>query len=167
MNCNKAYRLPDTSTRPYHSGTNGDDSTYQPAISSPSYTNNGDGTTTDNVTGLMWARGAYGTSYTWANALSSCTTTMNSGSGYAGYKDWRLPNVRELISIIDYGIAQPCVNGAAFPGTQTNGYWTSTTHPTATSAFVVLINTTGEPCGRAYDGAKTANFYVRCVRGGQ
>ncbi|MFA7009166.1 MAG: DUF1566 domain-containing protein [Elusimicrobiales bacterium] len=169
MNCNGVYRLPDTSTRPvYHSGT-GDDSYYQPVISSPSYTNNGDGTTTDNVTGLMWARGASGISYTWANALYSCTTTMNSGSGYAGYKDWRLPNIQELISIVDYGLAtEPCVNGAAFPGTVTNGYLSSTTSrvPT-TEAMCVMFNISSDPCGRAYGCYKTSNYYVRCVRGGQ
>jgi len=163
MNCEGVYRSPDTSTRPYHSGTNGDDSTYQPAVSSPSYTNNSDGTTTDNVTGLMWARGASIISYTWATALSSCTTTMNSGSGYANYTDWRLPNALELLSIADYGVASgPYINNTDFPGTMANYYWTSTTYvPDPKSAIGV-----GFSSGVSVYDVKTNSFYVRCVRGG-
>ena len=166
MNCYGVWRLPDTSTRPYRAGA-GDDSYYQPVISSPSYTNNGDGTTTDNVTGLVWVSNSGAVAYTWANALSYCTATsagnMNYGSGYAGKTDWRLPNVRELMSIVDYGAANaPYINTTAFPSTQSSGYWTSTTYsmPT-TAAWSVSFNS-----GTVVGYNKTGSLYVRCVRGG-
>lgn len=163
MNCYGVYTLPDTSTRPYHSGIAGDDATYQPAISSPSYTNNGDGTVTDNVTGLMWVRSSGSATYAWVNALSSCAVTMNS-PGFAGYTDWRLPNVLELMSIVDYGAANaPFISQSSFPDTVSGRYWTSTTYITnITLAWVVNFNT-----GAAYNGlSKATNYPVRCVRGG-
>jgi len=165
MNCYGVYRLPDTSTRPYKAAA-GDDSYYQPVISSPSYKNNGDGTTTDNVTGLMWVRSGTADTYTWANALSSCAVTMNSGSGFAGYKDWRLPNLRELLSIVDYGAAAaPFINKTAFPNTQSNYYWSSTpseVFPASALAWDVTF-TDGSVNGH---GRTVATYCVRCVRNG-
>ena len=59
-----------------------------------SYTNHGDGTVTDNVTGLMWQQNQ-GTLVTFDNAVSGAAT-FNAG----GYNDWRLPNIKELYSLI-------------------------------------------------------------------
>jgi len=167
MACYGKYMLPDTSTRPYH-GTAGDDADYQPVISSPSYTNNGDGTVTDNVTGLTWVRSPGSATYTWAAALSSCTATtagnMNYAPGFAGKTDWRLPNVRELMSIVDYGVAAaPFISASSFPGTESNLYWTSTTYyvPYFNYAWIVFFND-----GTVNNDFKTSPYYVRCVRGG-
>lgn len=60
----------------------------------PSYTNNGDGTITDNITGLMWQKNM-GEKKTFANA-EQYAQTMNLG----GYNDWRIPTVKELYSLI-------------------------------------------------------------------
>jgi hypothetical protein len=165
MNCYGCYKLPDTSTRPYRV-TAGDDSYYQPVISSPSYTNNGNGTVTDNVTGLMWVRSPGSATKNWQNALSSCSATtagnMNYAPGFAGKTDWRLPNVRELMSIMDHGsVATPYISAGTFPGTQSGNYWTSTTfEATPTNAWYVdFLN------GIVWYEAKNAARYVRCVRG--
>jgi hypothetical protein len=70
------------------------------------YVDNGDGTITDTKTGLMWEKLSddgsmhdQDTTYTWANAFAVKVATLNGGGGFAGYTDWRVPNVNELQSI--------------------------------------------------------------------
>jgi hypothetical protein len=62
----------------------------------PSYTDNGDGTVTDNVTGLMWvqARGEKVSCYDALDSASACRV--------GGYSDWRMPTIKELYSLIDF-----------------------------------------------------------------
>ncbi len=62
----------------------------------PSYTDNGDGTITDNVTGMMWVK-ARGVKTTWDDAVSGAA-----GFSLAGHNDWRLPTIKELYSLIDF-----------------------------------------------------------------
>lgn len=61
------------------------------------FINNGDGTITDNATGLMWTQDDSGEGLDWEAALAYAET-----SEIAGYNDWRLPNVKELQGIVDY-----------------------------------------------------------------
>jgi len=61
------------------------------------YVDNGDGTITDNATGLMWTQADSGDSTLWVDALAYAE-----GSEFAGHNDWRLPNIKELQSIVDY-----------------------------------------------------------------
>ena len=61
------------------------------------YVNNGDGTITDTATGLMWLQKDSGTAMTWQQALAYAEA-----STVDGYSDWRLPNAKELQSIVDY-----------------------------------------------------------------
>ena len=75
----------------------------------PRFTVSGD-CVTDNLTGLMWAKNANlpnGTR-TWQGALDY-VASMNSGSGLCGYHDWRLPNRKELLSLIDYSQYNPAL----------------------------------------------------------
>ena len=62
----------------------------------PSYTDNGDGTITDNVTGLMWVK-ARGQKMTWKDAVAGASAN-NTG----GYTDWRMPTIKELYSLIEF-----------------------------------------------------------------
>ncbi len=64
----------------------------------PSYTDNSDGTITDNVTGLMWQQDP-GKKMTWPEAVEQLAV-MNE-TEFAGYSDWRIPTIKELFSIID------------------------------------------------------------------
>ena len=82
-------REPDEGDRFY-----GQDATY--SGNQPSYTDNGDGTVTDNVTGLMWQQDP-GEKMTWAEAVE-----MLDSFELAGYTDWRLPTIKELYSLIDF-----------------------------------------------------------------
>lgn len=142
------------------------DATYSPGIGQPSYTENktnGSFVTVDNRTGLMWITNpldaGMDATYTWTLALAACESSV-----FAGYTDWRLPNARELMSIVDYSkAAGPTLNAAFFPNTHSNYYWTSTTYaPDPALAWYVDFS-----AGYVHLDAKTNNAsYVRCVRGG-
>jgi hypothetical protein len=67
----------------------------------PSYTDNGDGTVTDNVTGLMW-QVASGDKMTYDQATSGAKDFK-----LAGYDDWRVPTIKELYSLIDFSGSDP------------------------------------------------------------
>lgn len=161
--------FPDTAQTGDYTATFGEDSDYQPAAAKPDYTIYTpvgiSSVTVDNRTGLMWITNPMkdagfnkpGVS-TWEVAISSCEAL-----NYAGYTDWRLPNVRELVSIVDYGVASPSINSNFFPDTPVSGmYWTATTYvPDTTKAWYVLFN-----AGSLGGVSKTGSNYVRCVRGG-
>lgn len=100
------------------------------------FVDNGDGTVTDEATGLMWMQTDSGDGMNWQDALAYADTQR-----YADYDDWRLPNVKELQSILDYTRSPGTSNSAAidpvFECTSiTNeagqvdyaAYWSSTTH---------------------------------------
>ena len=129
------------------------------ASPAPSYTDNGDGTTSDNNTGLMWVKDCGSGVMSWEQALSSCE-----GLTYAGYSDWRLPNRRELLSIVDYGADSPAINTTYFPihftDAQDTYYWTSTSQD-ADQAWTVFFTQ-----GASTASSKTEDKHVRCVRGG-
>ncbi|PKM99066.1 MAG: adhesin [Elusimicrobia bacterium HGW-Elusimicrobia-2] len=155
--------LPDTGQTTSYTETYGEDHDYQPAASSMSYTDNGNGTITDNRTGLMWLQeGNYAfngqtSTGTWEQALGYCENFT-----YAGYSDWRLPNVRELDSIVKFEGAAPFINTTYFLNTVSGVYWTSTTYvPITTRAMYV-----GFDSGCVYYDNKTGAYCVRPVRGG-
>jgi len=78
----------------------------------------------DNLTGLIWARNANlpGGKLDWTNAVVYCTNLT-----YGGYSDWRLPNRRELFSLIDDSKSNPALPaGHPFIAVQSNRYWSST-----------------------------------------
>jgi hypothetical protein len=82
------------------------------------YIDNGDGTVTDVNTGLMWEKlsddGSIhdkDTTYVWDNAFAVKVATLNSGT-FAGYNDWRVPNRRELESIVNLENVSPSVSAA-------------------------------------------------------
>jgi Protein of unknown function (DUF1566) len=125
------------------------------------------GTVADNTTNLMWqqcsdglsdANCATGTAalVTWDNAISYCE-----GLSLGGFSDWRLPNIKELLSIVDMTLATAPAINATFPNTISSSYWSSTSYaPNTTSAWIVLFN-----YGGAGSSNKAVAIYVRCVRG--
>ncbi len=88
------------------------------------FTDNGDGTVTDKTTGLQWQRCSQGqawssgtctgtaTAHTWQAALQ-----LAEAASYAGKSDWRLPNIKELASIVEQACNYPSIDLAVFPGT--------------------------------------------------
>jgi len=162
--------VPKTGQTTSYSATGGEDGDLQKGVAwpSPRFTDNANGTVTDNLTALIWLKNAncFG-ARTWeqalanANALANGQCTLTDGST-AG--QWRLPNVREQQSLIDYGRVNPALpTGHPFSGVQTNNYWSATTYAYNTSnAWIVLLN-----YGNVLAGGKTSSYYVWPVRGGQ
>ncbi len=72
------------------------------------FKDNGDGTISDSATGLMWAKEDNGKGIVWGEAL-----TYAEGATLAGHDDWRLPNVKELQSIVSYDYAPSSKGGSA------------------------------------------------------
>jgi hypothetical protein len=148
---------------------------------------------TDNLTGLIWLQNAYcaGETRTWQTALNdvaqlntngqmngnNCGDTSNGGTHQT---DWRLPNVREMQSLVHYGFADPALpdtvgtgqspgthpnygNGDPFYNVRSYHYWTSTTYAADTSmAWRVFLGS-----GLVYYTTKTGTYCVWPVRDGQ
>ena len=135
----------------------------------PRFVDNGDGTITDYLTGLIWLKNAncFG-SRTWAQALWSCNTLATGACGLTDGSvagDWRLPNVVELESLVNAGVANSAtwLNAHGFTGVQSASYWSASTFAISTShAWVVSMNS-----GVLSGGGKAYSYYVWSVRGGQ
>ncbi len=133
---------------------------------------NNDGTVTDSKTGLMWKKCLEGpldagdcsgtdTTFTWQQALQQ-PGVVNT-SGFAGYTDWRLPNIKELRSIVEEQCSSPAINATFFPNTPSSSVWSGS--PFAfNSAYAWSVNFAGGN-SRAYD--RGDSYAVRLVRGGQ
>lgn len=159
-----------TNTNSYHSR----------CISAPtlpettSFTDNGNGTVKDNVTGLIWQKCSQGqtndttcsggaVNAPWSNALTYCNTLSLAS------KTWRLPNINELGSIYDFTVATgTAINTLAFPntpgGNPSGYYWSSSTDSPATANgwflnFGVAFNSF------AFTQSKATSYNVRCVTG--
>lgn len=158
----------------------GQDAELQKGVAN-SFTDNGDGTVTDNVTGLMWEKHSDdGTihdkdnSYTWEAAINTKIATLNSES-FAGYNDWRLPNRSELLTLANIGTV---VGPATFGAFNTNCaasctvltcsctlsayYWSSSTYQAYPwNAWFVRFDVGGTSIN-----GKASSVAVRAVRAG-
>jgi hypothetical protein len=96
---------------------------------------NGDGTVTDTKTGLIWKQCLEGQSgsdcasgsaesFTWQQALLRAQT-LNSGGGFAGASDWRVPTIKELNSLVEYQCQDPAINLTRFPHASSSWSWSS------------------------------------------
>ncbi len=146
------------------------------------YMDNGDGTLADVNTGLMWEKQSNGDGsvhneynvYVWDDAFSFHVAQLNSGS-FAGHTDWRVPNVRELASIVNYENAGSPLVSPAFNNncispctvltcscTQAGVYWSSSSDASGPqAAWSVYFD-----AGYVLQNPKTGASYVRAVRGG-
>lgn len=149
----------------------GDDGDLQRGVASPvpRFTDNGTGTVTDNLTGLIWTKsadcdGTRGWSYalSYCNALASGTCGLTDGS-LAG--DWRLANRLELESLLDMENWDPALlEGHPFTDVQLDDwYWSSTTDANLNS-YAWDVHFLG---GYVSHDLKGSYNYAWCVRGGQ
>jgi len=136
------------------------------------FVDNGDSTITDQATGLMWAQDDSGEGMLWEEALAYAED-----SDYAGYDDWRLPNIKELQSIADYSGVFPAMDTSVFNLTELTNimdqvdypfYWSSTSNPVEGSdgevesgsvyAWVLAAGYNTDPDGYDLHGAGSVVF---------
>jgi len=145
----------------------GQDGEYQKGVSvDPRFTDNADGTARDNLTRLIWLKDAncFG-SATWPSALNASNSLADGVCGLTDGSvagDWRLPNRKELESLLDLGQYPALPAGHPFSGVELTFYWSST--PLAISpSNAWWVNLGLGYVG--YDGKSSFN-YVWPVRGG-
>lgn len=133
----------------------------------PRFTDNGDGTVTDNLTQLIWLKNACCSGGNWTQALGFAATLASGSCGLTDGSqagDWRLPNVKELLSLIDYGHAYPALPaGHPFTTVDPGPYWSSTTRTASTTSAWTVVFIEGD----AGSSAKSSYCWVWPVRGGQ
>lgn len=124
----------------------------------PRFTDNGDETVTDNLTGLMWTKNATMATKSWEEAKSYCENLS-----HASHNDWRMPNLNELLSLIDRSKSDPALS-EGHPFSDVQGiYWSSTAYLNDTSsAWDVNFGS-----GNIHYGGKPAVFAVWPVQSGQ
>ena len=123
----------------------------------------GDDVVTDLATGLMWAVDgneagcANGGTKTWVAARDYARDLT-----FAGFTDWRLPNINELLSIVDYSKYNPPIFDPPFTNTALTYYKSSTTYKELTTInWSVMFEN-----GKTVTDYKEADRNIRCVRGG-
>ncbi len=136
------------------------------------FVDNGDGTVSDNATGLMWSQDDSGEGLDWEAALAYAEAATT-----AGYDDWRLPNAKELQSIADYSGVLPAIDTSVFNLTELTNikgqtdypfYWSSTSNPVESSddevenssvyAWVLAAGYNTDPDGYDLHGAGSVVF---------
>jgi Protein of unknown function (DUF1566) len=154
--------------------------TCNPAVTATSptgrFTSNADGTALDKYTGLIWKTCSEGQqwivstracnkvagTYTWQAALQG-VQVLNSKGGFAKYKDWRVPSIKELSSLVETQCYRPAINARAFPGV---GAVTWSSSPDANDSKNAWSIDFGDGSVYTFSG-KSASYQVRLVRGGQ
>ena len=108
---------------------------------------------TDSTTGLQWQDNET-VNKAWTEAIDYCEALV-----LDGHDDWRLPNKKELLSIVDYSRYRPSMD-AAFTHTASNNYWSATALAHITNHAWIVHFDNGDTEG----GLKSNGYYVRCVR---
>ncbi|MEI8079940.1 MAG: DUF1566 domain-containing protein, partial [bacterium] len=127
----------------------------------PSFTTTGDGTVTDNVTGLMWQQ-ADGGEMTWEQAAAYAATLS-----VGGYTGWRLPFAHELFSILNHGTLNPALDTTVFTASSAQYWWSADTG--ADDATRVWAANAGggigpHPKTETISAGGSKRFHVICVR---
>ncbi|MBW2623426.1 MAG: DUF1566 domain-containing protein, partial [Deltaproteobacteria bacterium] len=130
---------------------------FIPGTSLAELVDNRDGTVMDTSTGLLWQQQTAGP-MTWEDALSYCENLI-----LAGYTDWRLPNIHELRSLVDYTLVDPALDILLFPDTVSFSYWSATTYAYRTYYAWGIDFLYGYDLGLS----KSNSYYARAISGGQ
>ena len=151
--------IPDTGQTTSYTTTFGEDNDY--SINVPSYTNNGNGTITDNVTGLLWQQ-VDGGEMTIESATMYCDNLV-----LGGFSDWRLPSPMESFSILNHQNNNPAMNTAFFTASLADYWWTNT-YQAGDNSKVWCTNAGGgignKPKSETISAGGTKKFHVRAVR---
>ncbi len=150
--------LPDTGQTTSYADATGDDADHP--RNPQSFTDNGDGTVTDNNTFLMWQQEDDDELYYMDYTESYCT-----GLSLGGYNDWRVPTTNELISIVNYENSDPSIDETYFPNAGYRHYdiymyWTSTEHPSMDFYYFTVSFSSGWASYSTWSNGQLK----RCVR---
>ncbi|MBP9890090.1 MAG: DUF1566 domain-containing protein [Leptospiraceae bacterium] len=136
-------------------------------LNSAPFTDNGDGTVKDNATGLVWQKCSIGQTYTNSTCSGAATTELAGNAIYycglssLASRGWRMPNMNEIRSIVDYSKStSPMIDTAVFPNTVSGIYWSSTTPQTLGTRCYISFITGLVQC--TFTGL---SYYYRCVSG--
>ncbi len=152
-NINKFSRLATGDTNDSTSNSDGD---TQRGLTH-SYSDNGDGTITDNNTALIWQKEDDNNTYTHSEAIDYCSH-LDLGDSIK----WRLPTIDELVSITDKGRVSPAIN-PIFTNTDGDYYWSfSSVAYYSSDAWVVYFD-----YGHDFVSGKDYSGLVRCVGAGE
>lgn len=133
------------------------------------FQDNADGTVTDLANGLIWRRceeGRFGENcgrgashlFTWREALLRAQA-----STFAGYDDWRVPNLKELQSLVELRCAAPAINVTHFPNTSRADFWSSSPSAYAPGRYGWFVDFAS---GDYDDDSREFHLSLRLVRGG-
>ena len=151
--------LPDTGETQSYTTTFGEDHDY--LINVPSFTNNNNGTITDNITGLMWQQ-VDGGEMTFESATTYCNSLT-----LGGLSGWRLPTPIEAYSILNHQNSNPAINTNFFTLTTAEYWWTSVFENNSTTK-VWCTNAGGgignHPKTETISAGGTKKFHTRAVR---
>ena len=157
---NTPSRLADTGITLRYTKTFGEDGDY--AGSAPSFKDNGDGTVTDLLTGLLWQK-ADGGEMTWEKAKDYAKSLR-----LGGRQDWRLPTSMELFALTNQGMHGPAMDTSVFTRSEARYWWTNSTRADD-AAKVWLVNSGGGIGAHAKTETVSAGgerpVHVRCVAG--
>ena len=118
---------------------------------------NGDEIITDSETGLIWQKTYDETEKKWSDALAYCENLT-----YAGYSDWRLPNINELLSLVNYEEYDPASDFSDMPSKE---FWSSSTSDYPPNAWYVnFMDGYSSDSNNGGGAGKNYNYTVRCVR---
>ena len=112
-------------------------------------------TVRDNTTQLLWQRSPDSATRTWKGSIAYCEELGLDGGG------WRVPSLKELLTIVDSSQRLPAVHRKAFFGTQQERYWTASEYLDGRDIAYQVDFKLG---GSLITGTITDQHYVRCVR---
>lgn len=143
----------------------------KPTFDEGAVTAEANGVLVDSRTGLMWMRCSLGyvwqdgscardeskpAEFSWGDALQAAAGAKS----FAGYQDWRMPNRKELASIVEGVCFDPAINLTLFPATEAKGYWSSSPN-NFNESFAWAVNFIN---GDHVSTSRTNLFAVRLVR---
>jgi hypothetical protein len=134
------------------------------------YTVNNDGTITDNDTGLMWMQCSEGQVWESDGGAGNCTGTatphtwdaalvLANDKAFAGHSDWRLPDIKELASLVAEDRYAPAINSTIFPATPSSTFWSGSPDAGSSGSWLVYFGGGGDLSINRNDGSR-----VRLVR---
>ncbi len=155
----RPFKLPETGQTNSFTSTHGEDADF--VINPLSFTDNGNGTITDNNTGLIWQKVDAG-EMKYENAVTYCDNLV-----FAGSSDWRLPTAIELYSIINENRINPAIDTVYFTKTLAEYWWTNQRGADDTTK-VWVVNAGGgigaHPKSETVSAGGTKKMHVRAVR---